>query len=216
MAENEISPPVQCSTCNRKRAKTRAELANWTCECPRCAQHSGRAKKTVRHCCRCQTPIVVVGVPAAVSLLCKACYEGDSELRSAESLSREARRNYDRLTAANQKVADLESEMAKHETEIQRAVKEATATLKAHNLEQQKRIEELTEQVDRSEEEDLAARLKTKMIAQYGVEDRDVLEDFAGWVINQERWGRTPAEIAAASDAAALVDEYLEALEAEL
>ncbi len=206
---DKLQTPVQCSTCNRERAKDRDELSRWTCECPRCAQHSGRARKQVRHCSRCQLPLVVISVPASVNLLCKVCYDGDQELVSAGKLSREARRNYDRLTQANRKLADLENQLIDKREETNAEVKRVTSVLSRQAIKKQDEITSLTAQLDRSEEKDLTARLRNKMLAQYGVDDREAMMLFSSWVVGTHWF----IESGPKPDPETLLDEYQASLE---
>jgi hypothetical protein len=205
-------PEAKCHTCHTNARHSTPEgkeaflPAGWVAECRRCAENSGRAKRSIRHCANCQTPIVVMSVPSAVRLICRDCAEKDVVLLDAERLSQEARKNYERMVQVSRQLEDVERDKEKLERRQQSAINRAVTEVKATLEEKEKEIRELQAKLDTSAEDRLAARIKAKMVAQYGIEEREAFEALLMWAV---RTNRLPTIQDPGSYVTNLLDEYM-------
>lgn len=201
---------LKCHTCHTKaRQGVSTDLdPGWIVECRWCAENSGRAKKSVRHCARCQVPIVVMNVPSAVRLICKDCAEKDVVLLDAEALSKEARKNYERMVAVSKQLEESEQQRQRLERNHQSGIKQAIAAAERQLEAKDEEISKLLTQLDTSEDDKLAARLKAKMVAQYGIEEREAIEALLMWAIRTNRFHLPTVVQDASTWVATLLDEY--------
>jgi septal ring factor EnvC (AmiA/AmiB activator) len=130
-----------------------------------------------------------------------------------EKLSVAAKRSYDRLCEANQKIEDYEVLIKQIEADVAKEVDTATHNLTKEIKRHEKKIAQLQHELTKDEDDKLALRIRSKMMAQYGIEHRDALEAFFVWLDAQ---GKVPSlgrysdkGLMEESEVCEILDDYL-------
>lgn len=167
---------INCATCNKTAyTKDGANPVGWALECDRCRAGSpGKPRKTVRHCSVCQEPIIVMGVPGGVRLMCPNCAKKDLRLVDVENITRERNHLLARVNDLEEHkdmmAAKLVQQQKNTDTMVAVALKDATMEIAALKLKLQERAEQT-----------LAERLKAKMEMKHWQTKKETIREFLEW-----------------------------------
>lgn len=165
---------VDCDTCGDKLLME--EQQGYYVECKACRDKTpGKALKRVRNCSICGVDIITFGVNGAVRLVCASCATKDPLLLGSEKIARERDGFRKRVEELNEHNADLRTQLHSMKATCDSRMRELEVGLKAEN-------ERLKNEIEHKDENDLAARLQTKLRMQYGETDKQKLLSFMVWL----------------------------------
>lgn len=177
----------RCHTCKRTLRVQLSGLDAEICvvECERCSDVEKRARKTLRHCSLCHEPIVVVGVPGGVRLICQDCAGKQEDLVTREKLVQANRRLLDQGNDLREKLREMEAAKVAAETNVAEQIAKAVVQSEKKVAQVEEEKKSLQAELAQRADIDLADRLKTKMRERFerlGVSERVVLEGFIDWL----------------------------------
>lgn len=189
---------------------------DWELSCGKCIQIRG-GRRIQRSCSVCGDTIPVIGVSGSVRLVCGQCSKkkGTASLEALEAQTREVTKLKNQYGVQMEKLqeeflqaqADLGTkhtklvDMTKHLLEAEEALAEAQIDKEEY--------EKLKYKEANREETDLAARLQAKVALQYGVEAREVLQDFKEWCSQNDYYWAEHNSSQVTNEMDGMIDQFL-------
>lgn len=181
----------KCATCGRGGARAGLIPKGFVMECEQChGSTPGKARKTVRHCSICRTPIVTFGIPGGVRLICPTCARLDTSLIDLEKSAKAQMKLREQVDHAQAEIHKLCGEQAQMREDFQKKLEERTGEILDEN-------ERLKYELEEKARDTLADRIKAKVRLKYGESDRRRLMDFLEWLqkTHADFWkANTPVE----------------------